>query len=45
MSPTGCTSFSLKWRDWEALQLFVPTFVLGGAIFLFGLWRAARARV
>ncbi len=31
--------FSLKWHDWEALQLFVPTFVL-----LFGLWRAVRVR-
>ena len=44
MSPTGCTGFSLKWHDWEALQLFVPTFVLGGALFRVGLWRAVRAR-
>ncbi|PLP58232.1 hypothetical protein CYK37_15050 [Mesorhizobium loti] len=44
MSPTGCTGFSLKWHDGEALQLFVPTFVIGAAIFLFGLWRAVRAK-
>lgn len=44
MSPTGCTGFSLKWRDWEALQIFVPTFVIGAVVFLFGLWQAVRAR-
>lgn len=45
MSTTGCTGFSLKWRDWEALQLFVPTFVIGGAVFLLGLWQVVRTKL
>ena len=44
MNPTGCTGFSLAWHDWEALQYFIPTFVIGGAAFLFGLWKAVKQR-
>ncbi|MGO4836389.1 hypothetical protein AB4144_29510 [Rhizobiaceae sp. 2RAB30] len=44
MSPTGCTGFTLGWHDWEALQIFVPTFVIGGVIFLFGLWKAVKGQ-
>lgn len=44
MSPTGCKGFTLAWHDWEALRLFVPTFVLGGVTFVFGLWKAAKRK-
>ncbi|MEM5472954.1 hypothetical protein WNZ14_14570 [Hoeflea sp. AS60] len=39
MNTTGCSGFSLNWEDWEALQLFVPTFVLGLALMIAGGWR------
>ena len=43
MKPMGCGNFSLQWGDWEALRLFVPTFVAGVALFLFGAWGRYRA--
>ncbi|MBX9462970.1 MAG: hypothetical protein KL840_08360 [Aquamicrobium sp.] len=39
MNSTGCTGFSLAWDDWEALQYFVPTFVIGAVVFIVGLWK------
>lgn len=39
MNTTGCNGFSLNWDDWEALQLFVPTFVLGIGLMIAGFWR------
>ena len=42
MNTTGCRGFSLNWRDWEALQVFVPTFLLGLGLMLAGGWRMLR---
>jgi hypothetical protein len=42
MNTTGCNQVSLNWGDWEALQLFVPTFLLGIGLMLAGLWRLRR---
>lgn len=44
MKPTGCGRVTLQWHDWEALQLFVPSFVAGVVIFAYGLWRHLRRR-
>lgn len=44
MNPTGCTGFSLAWDDWEALQYFAPTFVIGGVVFVVGLWKTVSRR-
>ncbi len=38
MNPTGCKGFTLNWRDWEALRLFVPTFLLGIGLMAAGAW-------
>ncbi|MCA1297831.1 hypothetical protein [Stappia indica] len=42
MNPTGCGGVSLHWDDWEALQHFVPTFLLGMALMVAGLWHCVR---
>ena len=42
MNTTGCSHFSLNWGVWEALRLFVPTFLLGMGLMLAGLWRLVR---
>ena len=45
MNPTGCNGVSLNWDDWEALRLFVPTFLLGLGLMMAGGWRLlARTR-
>ncbi|WP_339770013.1 hypothetical protein [uncultured Pseudosulfitobacter sp.] len=38
MNPTGCGGFSLNWSDFEALQIFLPTFILGAVLMLLGVW-------
>lgn len=38
MNTTGCAGVTLHWRDWEALQLFIPTFALGLGLMIVGLW-------
>lgn len=42
MNTTGCRGVTLAWGDWEALQFFVPTFIIGAAMFLFGVWKIVR---
>jgi hypothetical protein len=37
MNPTGCGGFSLNWSDFEALRLFLPTFVIGAGLMIWGL--------
>lgn len=39
MNTTGCKGVTLHWGDWEALQLFVPTFLLGIGLMIAGGWR------
>ena len=39
MNTTGCNGFSLNWGDWEALQFFMPTILLGIGLVLAGAWR------
>ena len=38
MNTTGCSSFSLNWGDWEALRIFVPTFLIGIGLMVAGAW-------
>lgn len=42
MNTTGCRQVSLNWGDWEALQIFAPTFLLGLGLILAGGWRLLR---
>lgn len=38
MNPTGCGGVSLAWHDWEALRMFIPTFVIGLGMVAWGTW-------
>lgn len=39
-STTGCNWFLLSWHDWVALQMFIPTFLIGAGLMFWGvkLW-------
>ena len=46
MNTTGCRGVTLNWDDWETLQLFLPTFLLGGGLMATGAWvRFSRQRL
>lgn len=45
MNPTGCNGFSLNWHDWEALRMFVPTFLIGAGLMSWGVLIALKRRV
>lgn len=42
MNTTGCSGFSLSWHDWEALRLFIPTFLIGAGLMVWGVWRGLK---
>jgi len=42
MNTTGCKGVTLHWGDWEALQFFMPTFLLGLGLMIAGGWRLLR---
>ena len=44
MNTTGCKGVTLNWGDWEALQIFVPTFLLGIGLMIAGGWRILRRK-
>jgi hypothetical protein len=44
MNPTGCRGVVLNWDDWETLQFFTPTFLLGIALLIAGIWRLLKRR-
>jgi len=44
MNTTGCKGVTLNWQDWEALQFFAPTFLLGIGLMIAGGWRILKRR-
>ena len=38
MNTTGCPDFQMDWTDWDTLQFFAPTFIIGAALMGWGAW-------